>query len=661
MTEPRPEKNAGLEEVGAEVPAGPPAAANGVASESSPERVDSEHPATALAENSTDQATESADVVGTGRGRQIGAWVMLVAGILILGGTAWVGWRTYQAYSHLKNASAAVSQLQDQLEDVAAIDSAATAATVAHLQSESADAHAAVDDPVYRAATVLPWLGPNLGAIREVTLTVNGLSTDVMPSLVDLAGTLRPSELAPKNGAVDLAPIEQASAALQHADAAVTASRERIAGIDQSALVAPIGDAVDSLSAKLDAASSVTGTGARAARLLPPMLGSDSPRTYLVVFQNLAEPRATGGMFGSYALIKVDQGKVTVVDAGTPIRTLGVFNPPIAELTPDQVAMYTHRPAIYPADVNLTPDFPTAAAMIAKMYTARTGTSVGGVIAIDPVALSYLLEGTGPVDVGAGVVLTPDTVVPVLLSTAYRTFDDGTGNASRDAFLARAAGAAFGAVMSGDGDAGKIMNGLERAAGERRLLVWSTDQAEQADLAATELAGQLSTGTAAPSIGVFLNDGRADKLGYYLDNQVEVSAGNCHSDGTREIQVRVTLSNAAPPEGLPSYVTGIDSPGDPYLLQTNVSLFVPVSGSLLSVTKDGQVQGIARGQEGARVVGSVGVKLEPGQSTEMVFRLAIPESADENVDITPTLALTPGVTPWRTSIEHLERCSSESG
>ena len=83
------------------------------------------------------------------------------------------------------------------------------------------------------------------------------------------------------------------------------------------------------------------------------------------MFQNLAEPRATGGMFGSYALITVDQGKVTVVDAGTPIRTLGVFDPPIAELTPDQVAMYTQRPAIYPADVNLTPDFPTAASMIA--------------------------------------------------------------------------------------------------------------------------------------------------------------------------------------------------------------------------------------------------------------------------------------------------------
>src|SRR5664279_2402709 len=277
--------------------------------------------------------------------------------------------------------------------------------------------------------------------------------------------------------------------------------------------------------------------------------------------------------------------------------------------------MYTERPAIYPADVNLTPDFPTAAAMIAAMYTARTRTSVDGVIAIDPVALSYLLEGTGPVDAGDGVVLTPDTVVPVLLSTAYQTFDDGSGNASRDAFLARAAGAAFGAVMSGKGDAGKIMNGLERAADERRLLVWSTNEAEQSDLAGTELAGRLSSDAAAPSIGLFLNDGRADKLGYYLTNAVDIAAGDCRPDGTRVIRVTVTLSNTAPSEGLPSYVTGTSAPGDPYVLKNSLSIFAPVGGRVVGVTHDGRVKGIARGEEGAREVGAVRVEMEPGQTT----------------------------------------------
>ncbi len=489
-------------------------------------------------------------------------------------------------------------------------------------------------------------------------MTVDGLSTDVMPSLVDLAGTLRPAELAPHNGSINLAPIEQASAALQQADDAVTASRERIDGIDQSALVAPIGDAVESLSAKLDAAGSVTGTGARAARLLPPMMGADGPRTYLVVFQNLAEPRATGGMFGSYALIHVDQGKVSVVDNGTPIRTLGVFNPPITELSPEQVAMYTQRPAIYPADVNLSPDFPTAAALIAKMYTARTGTSVDGVLAIDPVALSYLLEGTGPVDAGDGVTLTPDTVVPVLLSTAYKTFDDGSGNASRDAFLARAAGAAFGAVMSGEGDAGKLMHGLEKAAGERRVLVWSTDEAEQADLAGTSLAGQLSQDPAAPTIGIFLNDGRADKLGYYLKNAVQITSGECRSDGRRELQVKVTLSNTAPSEGLPSYVTGTTAPGDPYPFKANVTVIAPLGGSIVGVSRDGAVKGIAIGQEQSHETGMLTVSLDPGQSTDLIFRVAAPPSEGETADVTATIAATPGVNPWVTSVEPYPACSS---
>jgi hypothetical protein len=295
--------------------------------------------------------------------------------------------------------------------------------------------------------------------------------------------------------------------------------------------------------------------------------------------------------------------------------------------------------------------------MIAKMYTARTGTSVDGVLAIDPVALSYVLEGTGPVDAGDGVTLSSDTVVPVLLSTAYKTFDDRASQAPRDAFLARAAGAAFGAVMSGDGDAGKIMNGLERAADERRLLVWSTDEAEQADLAATELAGQLSSDAAAPSIGVFLNDGTGAKLGYYLKNDIAVTPGECRSDGRRELQVKVTLRYTAPSEGLPSYVTGTSAPGEPYVLKNNLSIFAPVGGGVVGVTQDGTVKGIARGEEGLREVGAVRVEMQPGQTTEIVFRIAAPAANDGIDDITTTVVTTPGVNPWAADSEPYRTCS----
>ena len=127
-----------------------------------------------------------------GMGRRIVGWVMPAAGVLILGSTAWVGWRTYQAYSHLQNAAADVSRLQDDVRNVAAIDQTATAATIEHRQAESAGARSAVDDRVFRAATAVPWIGPNLEAVREVTVTVDSLGTDVMPSLAQVARTVSP-------------------------------------------------------------------------------------------------------------------------------------------------------------------------------------------------------------------------------------------------------------------------------------------------------------------------------------------------------------------------------------------------------------------------------------------------------------------------------------
>ena len=134
---------------------------------------------------------------GRRRRRVVAGWLMLAAGVAILVTAAWVGWRSYQAYGHLQTASSEVSALQEQLKDVTAFDPAQAAETVTRLQDETGAARSAVDDPVYRASTVLPFFGANLHALREVALTVDSLATDVMPSLVDVAQTLQPAQLAP--------------------------------------------------------------------------------------------------------------------------------------------------------------------------------------------------------------------------------------------------------------------------------------------------------------------------------------------------------------------------------------------------------------------------------------------------------------------------------
>ena len=174
--------------------------------------------------------------------------VLLGAGGVVLLGILWVTLRTYQAYSHLQNAAAAVSTLQDEVRDITKADPIAASRTVDDLQSETDSAVSAVNDPFYRAATVIPFVGSNLDAIREVTLTVDSLAQNVMPSLVQIATTLQPSELAPEGGTFNVEPLQQISPLLQNADAAVNQARAQLAAIDRSNVIGPVGDAVDGLS-----------------------------------------------------------------------------------------------------------------------------------------------------------------------------------------------------------------------------------------------------------------------------------------------------------------------------------------------------------------------------------------------------------------------------
>ncbi len=578
--------------------------------------------------------------------------------LLVLATSAWIGWRTYQAYTHLTAASAAVARLQDDLRDITTADPDVTAATVAQVQAEATAARSAVEDPIYRAGTFVPFAGPNLQAISTVTVTVESLGSRVLPSLVEVARTLQPSALAPRDGTLDLAPISRISPLLQDADAAVRQASAGLAGIDRSALVTPVGDAVGSLTGKLQDASAVTGPGARTARLLPPMLGGAGLRRYLVVFQNPAELRATGGIFGSYALITADQGKVSIVEQGAASRNLGAFDSPVGQLDPGLQSLYGDQMTRIPQNVNVTPDFPTAANLFVTMYRQRTGTTVDGVLAIDPVALSYLLQGTDGVDVGQGITVTSGNLVQTLLSTAYQRFDDSKQTA-RDEFLDNATAKVFTTIMSGKGDPRSIVNGLRRAVDERRVLLYSAAPAEQADLGQTGVAGLvIGDPSTAPALGVFLNDTTGAKLDYYLHGEVQVGDGGCRPDGRREMRVRVSLRFDAPSAGLPSYVSGVKN-GRPYVLRTTVMVFAPAGGEVVGADRDGAPVAVGAGQDHSRPVGTVATELTPGTTAEVVYTvLGPPGAAGTPADLPPTLALTPGVNPWVSSVTEFPPCRS---
>jgi hypothetical protein len=582
-------------------------------------------------------------------------WIIVAAAglvVMLLASTGIVGLQGWRAKGHLETAAGLFVQLQQQ---IGRADVSAAKGTLSALRIETKAAHDETDGIGWAIGGRLPFVGGNLQAVRTVSAVLDDLAENGLPALLDVAAGLDPTELSPRNGRVDVSALTSAGPRIAAGLTVIRKAQSDVAGIRTDGLVGQIGIAVGQLSGGLAKAEHLIASADRAARLLPRMLGADGPRTYLVLFQNNAEIRATGGMPGAYIVIRADAGAVTIADQGTAAGDIRIFEPPVTKLDANLEALYTDRPAVFPADVNLTPDFPTAARLFRAMYQKRSGIAVDGVLATDPVALSYLLRVTGAVKVPEGEPLTANNAVRVLLSEAYAKYPNP---ANQDAYFAGAARATFAALLKGQGDPRGIITQLARAAGERRLLMWSTHQDEQADIAGTVLEGRLPADDGgAPTVGLFLNDGSGGKLSYYLTMAAQLSAGGCTGEGGRELHLKFTVGSTAPGAGLPAYVTGLALSGQPYTSRTNVMIFSPIGGGVERVASNGKDVSFGTGLERDRGVAVLTVDLAPGSSRTYEVTIQTGQVPRVDAPVSPRLWTTPGVRPWKTAVTPGPRCS----
>ena len=99
-----------------------------------------------------------------------------------------------------------------------------------------------------------------------------------------------------------------------------------------------------------------------AVQVLPDMVGADGERDYLLLFQNNAEIRATGGMPGSWALIHAEDGRLEMAEQGTA-SDFPTAEEPVVPLTSAEVAVYGEEYGLFFQDPGFAPDFPRGAEM----------------------------------------------------------------------------------------------------------------------------------------------------------------------------------------------------------------------------------------------------------------------------------------------------------
>jgi hypothetical protein len=336
--------------------------------------------------------------------------------VLVLAAAIWMAWTGLRARDELTTARSDITRLRAAL---VAGDHEGASRVLADAQAHAANARSLTSDPVWRLAGWVPMLGRTPAAISQATSVVDEAAASVLPPLVDAADRLTPGEVMHGNS-VDLAAVAAALPSVERARLALDPLTTRLGELRLAGVPGPVASGVTSLDRQLGGLASDLTAVATAAQVIPSMLGQDGPRTYLVVFQNDAEARGTGGLVGAYAVVRASGGRVAVTALGTD-TDLRSATSPVMNLGPDYHQLFGADPALW-ANTNLSAHFPYAAQQQLELWRRQHGQRLDGVIAVDPVVLSYLLAVTGPARMPDGSQLTASGIAPLTMQLVYARY-----------------------------------------------------------------------------------------------------------------------------------------------------------------------------------------------------------------------------------------------
>ena len=134
-------------------------------------------------------------------------------------------------------------------------------------------------------------------------------------------------------------------------------------------------------------------------KLLPDLLGNPNAKTYMILFQNDAELRPTGGFMTAYAFMKVTKGKIDLLSSYDIYDLDARFNKRVP--APDAIKKYLNETYLNLRNSNMSPDFKVSMDTFSKYYNDIPGMiRPDGIIAIDTQLPVEILKVIGPIGVG---------------------------------------------------------------------------------------------------------------------------------------------------------------------------------------------------------------------------------------------------------------------
>lgn len=593
----------------------------------------------------SDVAAYAAARRGSGpRGRHTGRTVAIVVGvvlavILVAGGTA--GFLLYRSAMSVKaQASEIMGQTSTLTDSLKNGDADALSSSVDTIVEKTASIDAEVHTPLWNLATLVPVVGEDIRSAQTLGDAASDLVNEALVPVTKSISGMKLSDLL-QDGTVNVGLVQALSTSLSDASPVIKSSADTIAGLPE-AHIPQLADILTKIQEPLSKAQGAIDKMQPILDVLPQMLGADGQtRTYLVIAQNNAELRSTGGLPGSWGTLTVTNGKISMGDDFQTILHGDNFR---VSATDDEISYICATIHTDPAQVNFTPDF-TRVGELSREYWEQAGYgTVDGVIAIDPVFLQSLLALTGGFEAPDGTTVDGTNAATVLLSDTYWKF--GNDGDAQDAYFSSVAALAFQNVMDnlGNADMKDLWKAVEQAGDQGRLQVWMASGDEESVMGTLGLSGALASDPSAPVLGVYLDDDTISKISWYTSAKTDLGEGAKNADGTTTYNVTTTVTNtitSAEAAEAPTYISGgNENKRNVSDMLDYVYLYAPAGGSIsnFSVSEGGLVGDVAPSDHevyGLQVI-NAHIHARAGETVTLTYQVTVSAQATEPLALRTT-------------------------
>lgn len=529
------------------------------------------------------------------------------------------------------DAQALVSQGKQLKDQLLGGDMAAAKATSQNMSDTMNKLHDTTSSPLWAAATIIPVVGSDIQTVRIVSDSAQSLVEDVLMPAMDTIPADGLKSLMSENGAINVSLIDDLLTTVS--DAAPVIS-ENAAKLDETPepTIDQLKKPIEQVKSLMSTLAPIADSATELKDTLPAMLGAEGKRNYLIIACTSAEMRSSVGFAGSYGLMTVDNGKIS----------LGDFfgfdqNPRLANSAPsateEDIRLFRWESSVDSRDVTQIIDFQRVGEIESEIWEANGHGRVDGVIALDTVVLQRMLGLTGTtVNTPGGDSLNKDNASDFLLNGVYKKYPNGK---DQDAVFALVADTAAKGIF---GNLGKVnianfAKVISTAIDQGRIAVYMKNDNEEAMLEDLGFTGTVNGDEKVPETGVYMSACFGGKMYYYLASDIQVGKAVKNADGTTTYDMKVTFKDtldSAEFATLPNYITNGNQAGS---LEFLIYLLAPTGGKITDMKTDGTFRG-ASGFNTAFAIGAGGeatMNETTYQGNDLWYGWAVIEMGDEMV------------------------------